>query len=244
MPERLRPAPALGNFFVDTITVSLLSAAWIYRRVITFDRDKETLAAWCHRRRRSLPYLSYERLGARRGLGRGRGKFGLECALWLNPDGQEVSIYQGADKTRHDIAQIIILQDLGLTDGPVHGVTLTFLTPTHIVHAAQLASTLDFHVLMHILLRRLSNLMYFHAHATLDVDFRGIIAAAQGVETVRSELCWYDWEGYSARQNTRMTMGGVMGQVTYRGNLQPFLPLLNVGKGTSFGLGKYHMEMG
>ena len=47
-----------------------------------------------------------------------------------------------------------------------------------------------------------------------------------------------------------MLLGGVVGQITYCGNLQEFLPLrrlgeyIHVGKGTSFGLGKYALEIG
>ena len=100
-------------------------------------------------------------------------------------------------------------------------------------------------MLLRSLLRRLSNLAYFHCGTELQLDFRGLIAAAEQIETVSSSLQWYDWERYSARQDTRMKLGGVLGQVTYQGDLQPFLPLLqlgswvHVGKGTSFGLGKY-----
>ena len=45
-----------------------------------------------------------------------------------------------------------------------------------------------------------------------------------------------------------MTLGGVPSLVTYREDWHPFLPLLRlgeavpIGKGTSFGLGKYEME--
>ncbi|TMA55202.1 MAG: CRISPR system precrRNA processing endoribonuclease RAMP protein Cas6, partial [Deltaproteobacteria bacterium] len=73
-------------------------------------------------------------------------------------------------------------------------------------------------------------------------------AAAEQIETATSDLRWYDWERYSARQDVRMKLGGFVGRVTYRGDLQPFLPLLrlgevvHVGKGTSFGLGKYVLE--
>jgi hypothetical protein len=103
----------------------------------------------------------------------------------------------------------------------------------------------EFHILIRTLLRRLSNLAYFHCGTELDLNFRGLITAAEQIETVHSDLRWYDWERYSARQDTRMKLGGFVGKVTYRGDLQPFLPLLrlgefvHIGKGTSFGLGKY-----
>jgi CRISPR/Cas system endoribonuclease Cas6 (RAMP superfamily) len=44
-----------------------------------------------------------------------------------------------------------------------------------------------------------------------------------------------------------MKMGGFIGSITFRGNLEQFLPYLvlgeyiHVGKGTSFGLGKYRI---
>ena len=123
--------------------------------------------------------------------------------------------------------------------------TLDFVTPTRVVHAEALTPEPDFHVLIRVLLRRLSNLAYFHCGTELNLDFRGLITAAEQVETVSSDLRWHDWERYSARQDTRMKLGGVVGRVTYQGNFQPFLPLLqlgeivHVGKGTSFGLGKY-----
>jgi hypothetical protein len=50
-----------------------------------------------------LPYCLYtfEQLGARRGIGRGRGRFAVESALWLGPDSREVPIYRGDDKVLH-----------------------------------------------------------------------------------------------------------------------------------------------
>jgi hypothetical protein len=103
----------------------------------------------------------------------------------------------------------------------------------------------EFHILIRTLLRRLSNLAYFHCGTELDLNFRGLITAAEQIETVHSDLRWYDWERYSTRQDARMKLGGFVGTVTYRGDLLPFLPLLrlgevvHIGKGTSFGLGKY-----
>jgi CRISPR/Cas system endoribonuclease Cas6 (RAMP superfamily) len=58
---------------------------------------------------------------------------------------------------------------------------------------------------------------------------------------------WRDWERYSARQDTRMKMGGFVGKVNYRGDVGEFLPLLrlgeilHLGKGTGFGLGRYEI---
>lgn len=79
------------------------------------------------------------------------------------------------------------------------------------------------------------------------MDYRDWIGRAGRVQTVESQLHWHDWERYSHRQKTRMQLGGVMGQVSYAGELGPFLPLLalgadlHVGKGTGFGLGRYEI---
>jgi len=197
-----------------------------------------------------LPYFIYtfERLGARRGLGRGRGRFAVEEVLWLEPNGGEVSIYQGSTNVLTHAYHAATVQDLALPVLPVNVVALQFLTPTRIVFAEHLATTMDFHILIRSLLRRLSNLAYFHRGTALEIDFRAIIAEAQTINTMTQDLRWYDWERYSSRQDVRMQLGGVVGRVTYSGNLEPFLPLLrlgeflHVGKGTSFGLGKYMLE--
>jgi len=70
----------------------------------------------------------------------------------------------------------------------------------------------------------------------------------KGVTTETNDLAWCDWERYSQRQDQRMLMGGITGKVVYRGALGPFVPLLrfceytHLGKATTFGLGKIHME--
>jgi CRISPR/Cas system endoribonuclease Cas6 (RAMP superfamily) len=67
------------------------------------------------------------------------------------------------------------------------------------------------------------------------------------IKIVKRVLYWHDWERYSNRQETRMKMGGFMGEITYEGDFEPFLPYIrlgeymHVGKGSSFGLGRYEV---
>jgi len=78
-------------------------------------------------------------------------------------------------------------------------------------------------------------------------DFKGLINKAQAVKATEKNLRWYDWERYSARQETRIKMGGFVGKITFSGDLTPFRPYLllgeyvHVGKGSTFGLGKYEI---
>jgi len=92
---------------------------------------------------------------------------------------------------------------------------------------------------------------YFHCGKELKVDFRNLIEKAKKVKKEDSNLGWYDWQRYSARQNTRMLLGGFIGKVTFSfDGVEPeqFLPLvllgsyIHIGKGTSFGLGKYEIS--
>ncbi len=107
---------------------------------------------------------------------------------------------------------------------------------------------LEFHILIRNLLRRISLLSYFHCEKELDIDFKGIIERARDVRVEKSNLTWFDWERYSNRQETTMMLGGFVGSVAFAGEFEPFLPFLllgeyiHVGKGTSFGLGKYEIS--
>ena len=93
-------------------------------------------------------------------------------------------------------------------------------------------------------------LSYFHCGEELNLNFREVIERAKEVETLSKNLRWHDWERYSNRQKTRMTMGGFMGEVTYGGDLEEFQPFIklgeyvHLGKGSSFGLGKYEIKSG
>lgn len=125
---------------------------------------------------------------------------------------------------------------------------IEFLTPTRLKFENCLASELESHILIRNLLRRLSTLSYFHCGQRLELDFKGLIDRAKRVTKVQSRLRWVDWERYSARQETAMLMGGLVGSVTFEGPLQEFLPflrlgeLVHVGKGTVFGLGLYRLS--
>ena len=196
-----------------------------------------------------LPYFIYafERLGAQQGLGKGRGRFTLEEVSWLPPRAAPVAIYRAADQVLQHTFRLLDVRDLAPpSDADASDcLTLHFLTPTRLVHEGSLTDTPAFHVILRTLLRRLSNLAYFHCGTVLQLDFRRLIDRAKDVTLGVQRLQWYDWERYSARQQVRMKMGGFVGHATYAGDLAPFLPLLrlgamvHVGKGATFGLGKY-----
>jgi hypothetical protein len=127
--------------------------------------------------------------------------------------------------------------------------TVSFLTPARIRVEGDLQSAMSFELLIRNLLRRVSLLAAVHGGAPLELDYRDLIAKAAEVETVASRLSWWDWERFSNRQKTRMNMGGFTGEVEYAGEqIEQFLPLLgageilNVGSGTSFGLGSYQVR--
>ncbi len=201
-----------------------------------------------------LPYfiLAFEELG-KTGLGKGRGKYALANVVTI-VNGNEQTVYSSEKKTIIQTApeQISLPEHLDdeqlfqVSDEDSRSVTLNFLTPARVMYQRRLADTLDFHVLIRQLLRRLQSLKYFHCgKETAKWDHRQIIAEAENVKTVRSALAWRDWERYSTRQKTRMKMGGLVGEISYEGHIRSFLPFLkagevfHVGKGTSFGLGKY-----
>ena len=123
------------------------------------------------------------------------------------------------------------------------------ITPLRLKFRNRLTDHLPFHVLVRAMLRRSSALFSWFDDKKLDLDYTGLVRRAEAVETVNSELKWFDWKRYSNRQDQAMLMGGIIGSVTYGGDLGEFVPFIDfcsrvhLGKQTTFGLGKISYEI-
>lgn len=101
--------------------------------------------------------------------------------------------------------------------------------------------------LLNALVRRVALVSEFHGQGALSVDFKALSALADTLESER-DLKWRDWTRWSNRQDRGMSLGGLVGRWTLRGELAPFMPFLHlgqwlhVGKETAFGLGAYRLE--
>ena len=161
-------------------------------------------------------------------------------------DGGE-SIYDGDTQMVHNRNNALSFDAIQqeAESSPTDALTVHLLTPTRITHKGQITDELPFHLFWRRLIGRISALAYFHCGESLELDFKGLIAQAETVQTVQSELRWHNWTRYSSRQNQKMQLGGLVGSVTYAGDLAAFLPFvalgafLHVGKNATFGLGKY-----
>ncbi len=201
-----------------------------------------------------LPYFIYtfDELG-KIGIGKGKVRYELKYVFC-----GDKTIYDSEDKTLKPFSPILLnlespflnLQSriLNPDNSKFKLLKIRFLTPTRILYNGHLTLDLEFHILIRNLLRRIALLSYFHCGGEpSEWDFKGIIEKAKEVKIKERNLRWYDWERYSTRQDTRMKMGGFVGDITFGGNTEPFMPLikagevLHVGKGTAFGLGKYEI---
>lgn len=187
-----------------------------------------------------FPYFLYafEQMG-RIGAGKGRGKFTVEEVKDL--DG--ITLYRQG--RFYGFPKVTFWHELRNGSGDL--VKLNFLTPLKVKFSERFCSVLEFHVLMRALLRRISLLSYFHCGCELQLDFKGLIELSQKVKTVINNLKWVDWYRYSSRQKRKLLIGGIIGEVVFEGRLGTFWPFLSlgewihVGKGTSFGFGKYQL---
>ena len=198
-----------------------------------------------------LPYfiLTFAELG-KQGIGRDRGKFVLEKVEGLGENGEGNIIYACEKEVLQNDYPLLEASQLNHTEDKNNNnqIELKFLTPFRVRFEGKITDNIKFHVILRNLIRRISSLLYFHCGRELECDFKTYIEEAEKVKTISNDLQWFDWERYSTRQKQKMTLGGVLGQVKYEGNLEPFAQFLrlgeyiHVGKGTSFGLGQYQIK--
>lgn len=203
----------------------------------------------------ALPYFIYifQEIG-KKGLGREGGRYELVRVETPGPengnppDGQPVIIYEG---------ETIFANRLNIETGPaawpedeaVQEVSLELATPLRLKVKGDLATTLTFPLFWENLSRRLGLLASFYGDHASEPDFTDLTAQSQGIAVKQSRLHWYDWERYSPSKKDLLKLGGLKGTITFTGKLGPFLPYLrlgeqvNVGQGTTFGLGRYGLGL-
>jgi CRISPR/Cas system endoribonuclease Cas6 (RAMP superfamily) len=132
-----------------------------------------------------------------------------------------------------------------------NAVTLAIVTPLRLQREGHALGVheLSPRTLIAQLLRRANLMLDLHLGIRpAPFDAHALLALAESLTDDRSALHWKDWTRYSARQRQEMTLGGVLGRWTLRGDLAPLLPWftlgewLHLGKNTSMGLGGYRIE--
>ena len=113
-----------------------------------------------------------------------------------------------------------------------------------------LRQTPDFQSLITRLLGRVKTLEKAYMNTEIEThDHQILITQAKKIKIQKSHIQWDDWDRFSGSQRKWMKFGGLMGEVSYKGDLQPFMNVLrlgewlHIGNKTSFGLGKYEMEV-
>lgn len=188
--------------------------------------------------------LAIERM-ARAGLGVRRVPFRLESLRYEAAGGELLEGWDSRGRQWMAQAPAVLPALEGATaEQDSESVTLRFLTPTRIQVRKRPVEQPGFRLLAFHMLRRALEVAHFHLPGVeIDWDFEPPLERANDVE-VSHRLTWRDWDRYSNRQGRKMTLGGFVGEMTLRGELEPFGPLLraaeilHVGKGATFGLGK------
>ena len=198
-----------------------------------------------------LPYFLYTLLEiGKNGIGKDRGKFDTLSISSLDIQGNSTLIY---DKENQNLNKIGFKIDFPaieksfekqLKKDHIRELTLSFLTPLRIIHKGKLLKELPFKIFLERLLERALLLSHFYCDSELP-DFQTLFYDSINVNILKSSLIWFDWQRYSFRQKRKMKFGGLLGNITYRGNLNKYLPLIklgeyiHIGKAVTFGLGKY-----
>lgn len=126
-----------------------------------------------------------------------------------------------------------------------NSVTLNVITPLRIQQKGRvLLHDLQGRDFIMSLVRRYYLLKEFHSENYEPPHFSQLAQQAHAVKC-ESNLKWCSWDRYSNRQQQKMTMGGVVGELSLSGELKSFLSLLQLGQWvhagnkTSFGMGLY-----
>lgn len=204
-----------------------------------------------------LPYVIYAvDLMAKHGFGSERVPFALESVAAIDAQGKRETVYT-PDMTRiayHEVLQTNLAEitQVRLDSLDINNeLTLCIITPMRIRVGGRVEENLDFEKLISSLSLRFSLLSETHAAQKPVYDYRSMLERARDVKTLSSNLQTLKLERYTNKQQRKIHLDGLVGDITFAGSaLQELLPLIvageffNVGSATAFGLGRYLIVAG
>lgn len=196
-----------------------------------------------------LPLIVYALQRAlSRGIGTQRAAGDLEDIVHEDAAGASVSVWEpGAGRVLAHVPQIALP-----AFEAAHEARLDIDTPLRLQENSRPLHGRDLSPrrLATALVRRATLLFEFHAgRPGLGAAASELARHAERLADER-ELAWHDWTRYSSRQRQAMTLGGVLGTWTLRGDLAPLAPWLwlgqwlHVGKNATMGMGAYRLTLG
>lgn len=130
---------------------------------------------------------------------------------------------------------------------------LHFITPARLERKGKLQDQAPaFGFLMRTFAQRVTLLasLYCAAGDPRDLTPPDFFDQSETVHLLDSNVEWREHERFSTRQQARLKQGGIVGTAVYQGPIQPFIPYLrlmpylNIGKSTTFGLGRVAVTLG
>jgi hypothetical protein len=209
-----------------------------------------------------LPYfiVTFKEL-SQAGLGWHRSPVELCAVGHVGSDGIETPVYTKETNLVRPPANAISWVDLcaahgsnnGSTGSPQDGasnitrITLRFLTPTMLKADGVQARRATFGPIAKRLRDRINALSYFYCGAGLEIDFKAFGEHAEKIKTVADSTRWVESARYSRRREVTHDLSGFVGEVSFEGDLAPFISYLklgeyvHVGKNAVFGNGWYEI---
>lgn len=183
-----------------------------------------------------------------RGIRNGQGRYLIEKVTVNGDRQQQLTIYKrgrlsSAPVPHHSIT-LHPVPDQATT------VTLSFQTPLLLEERGKIQyEPPRFSLLFEHLARRIMLLQALHGpDGVQPAQIDALLLQAETIQTASTNLQWQSMERISNRQQARIKTGGLVGSITYRGDLTPYIPYLrageqlHVGKSTTFGFGRYQLE--
>lgn len=199
-----------------------------------------------------LPYfiVTFKEL-SHAGLGRGRTACELSSVEAIPAHGEPATVYSSSDNMVRPPRDTIRWPDLLSNGGPqknVRKIKLKFLTPTALKVDGRLVERPVFSHVLKRLRDRVNALSYFYCGQGLDIDFKAFGDMADKVVTIEDRTCWVNSARYSKRRDVEHDLSGFIGEASFEGELEPFIPYLSlgeylhVGKNAVFGSGWFRIE--